>query len=360
MSAHTLPRITFCPPALERKDSHFDKVQFASRRQFPVESTYVGPNNGDNGTAWRSTGLGFDDYRRMGTEKKRAPASGRRLKTPDYILDEKRFRSVTIRFLEIRAGFPKRQHGTEVERMQKVSAALEKKVKALVVQLDEHAARYVASTDEAERKQLQRNIVEFDTMIRIFREPWCIPQMARVYYFEGLQSREVGERLGFKSAHVRQILYRLAQLDAQIQAGTDARWGDEAKRAAGLAEKEAKLAAEKAARKAAREKRRADKLAARAAATAATSFGRASQHRCHIRHHVNRGAVSPTCRFCAEKDAIGSPEAARNENHDAQPQPLAVLLEQQAERLRKREHKLEYMRNYMKDRRAAAWTVHGK
>jgi hypothetical protein len=345
---------------------HFDRAQFASRRNQPVESKYVGASNGTNG--WQSNGLSFGDYGSMNTQKRRAPGGGRRLKTPDYMLDEKRFRSVTIRFLEIRAGFPKRQHGTEVERMQKVSAALEQKVKALAVQLDEHAARYVASTDEAERRQLQRNIVEFDTMIRIYREPWSIPQMARIYYFEGLQSREVGERLGFKSAHVRQILYRLAQLDAQIQAG------DEAKRAAGLAEKQAKRvaaradkkakrASEVAARKAAREQRRAEKLAEKAERKAARA-ARGGNFGGHTHWHTNRGIVSPKCRFCAQKDAIGSPETARNENHDARPQPVVIhlqpisILQKQHRSAAAREKHLEQMRQFMRNKRAAAVTYH--
>jgi hypothetical protein len=358
MSAHTLPRITFCPPSPERPDSHFDRAQFGSRRfRDPVEVQYVGFHNAPDSGGFKSTnGLGFDDYSRMGQVQRRAPGTGRRLKTPDYMLDEKRFRSVVIRFLEIRAGLVKRQLGTEVERMQKVSVALEKKAKALAVQLDEHAARFVASTDEAARKQLQRNVVEFDTQIRIYRQPWCIPQMARVYYFEGLRSNEVGDRLGFKADHVRQILMRLSQCDAQIQAGTDARWGDEAARA----EKRAKLAAEKAERKAAREKRRAAKLGAKHVRKSTSHQAKST----HTRYHVNRGKVSLHCSFCAENSAPGS---RRNDDPapvDAQPQPVVVHLQpireiQKAERsAAAREKHLEQMRQFMRNRRAAAKTYH--
>jgi hypothetical protein len=298
MSAHTLPRITFLPPSPERPDMHFDRAQFASRRNQPVESKYVGAHNAPETNGWKSTnGLGFDDYRRMGTERRRVPGGGRRLKTPAYMQDARRFRSVVIRFLEIRAGLVRRQPGTEVERMQKVSVLLKQKAEVISRQIDASAARFVASTDEAERKMLQRNIIEWDTQIRIYRDPSMVPAAAKAYYGEGLRSNEVGERLGLKAPHVRQMLYRLTLLDAQIQAGTDER-----------------------------------------------KYGR---------------PVSPNCRIRAEKDAIGSPEAARNENHDARPQPVVIhlqpisALQKQQRSAAAREKHLEQMRQFMRNKRAA-------
>jgi hypothetical protein len=80
----------------------------------------------------------------MTTQRRKGNGSGgRRLNTPEYMLDEKRFRSVIIRFLEIRAGLLKRQLGTEVERMQRVSALLKHKAEASIVHLDRFCALYV-------------------------------------------------------------------------------------------------------------------------------------------------------------------------------------------------------------------------
>lgn len=355
MSTHAiLPRITFCPPSPERPDMHFDRAQFSVRSSMPVETKYCGPQRG-----WESThGISFDDYKRMGTVQRRRPGSGRRLVMPAYIQDARRFRSVIVRFLEIRVHLWRRQPGTEIERTQKVYALLKKKAAALEVTLTQQTAHFVVSTDEAERKKLQRNIIELDTQIRIYREPSIVPSMAKIYYCEGLRSNEVGERLGFKAPHVRQILYRLAKLDAEIQAGTDGRWYKDPESEAIAAEKAAKLAAEKAERKAARDARRAEKAAKLASKLQVTHSGHGFG--AHTRYHVNRSIVSPKCVFCAEKAAVGSSEAAGNEPAAARPQTLAVLLEQQAERLRRRERKLEYLRQYMANKREAARTLHGK
>jgi len=339
---HTLPKITFCPPSPERPDTHFDRFAFGNRQPFAVESTFVGVNNAPETNGWKSNGLSFSDFRTMSTSRnKRGVGNDRRLATPAYMLDEKRFRAVTIRFLEMRVGLYKKQAGTEIERMQKVSVLLKKKVEMFLRRLDEHCARFVASTDEAERKQLQRNIVEFDTQARIYREPWCIPQMAKAYYFERLKSVQVGERLGFKGPHVRQILLRLSKLDAQIQSGTDVRWQADPEKEAARAEKEAKLAAERQVKCAAN-----------------PNYGRAWRIGSHKRYHVNRGIVSPKCAFCTEKVPVGSSSSAGNEPADAQTQPLSVILEQQAERLRRRERKLEQMRLFMANRREVARTAH--
>ena len=213
--------VTYLPPSEPRPNLHFDKAQFGRRRQFPVEAHYVSMRNAPTTNGWRSTGISFADYGNMQTQTRKTVGAERRLNIPEYVLDEKRFRSVVVRFLEFKAGLQKRQLGTEAGRMQRVSARLKQKAEAAVVTLDKFCARYVAASDDAERKRFQRNIEEYDTTVRLCREPWAIPQMARAYYFERINSVEVGARLGFKSCHVRQILKRLSDLDAKMQAGTD-------------------------------------------------------------------------------------------------------------------------------------------
>jgi hypothetical protein len=246
-------QITYCPPSLERRPN--SQTQFI-RPRFPVEARYVGVQNAPDSNGWKSTGLSFSDYGNMQTQRRKGNGrGGRRLSTPEYMEDPKRFRSVIIRYLELRVCLNKKQLGTDAERMQQVSARLKQKAEAAIVHLDKFCALYVAATDDAERKHLQRRISEYDSAVRLYREPWCIPQMARTFYWEGLDSVAVGARVGFKSPHVRQILYRLSQLDAEMQAGTD--------------------------------------VPARRP--------RASHHASyyHRRRHVKLGIVSPKCAFCA-------------------------------------------------------------
>jgi hypothetical protein len=212
--------VTICPPAPARHDLHFDKTQFI-RPAFPVEATYVGANGGENG--WVSTGLSFDDYNSMRKETHRSDHCGntRKLAIPDFMLDAHRFRAVVIRFMEIRVQVKDllTQTGTEVERLQRLTPLLKYRAELAAQHLDRFCAMYVAATDDAERQRCQRRIEEFDTTIRICREPWVIPAMARAYHCEGLKSSAVGRRIGFKAPHVRQILHRLKLIDQEMQEG---------------------------------------------------------------------------------------------------------------------------------------------
>jgi hypothetical protein len=226
------PKLTICAPGPERPGLHFDRVQHAARRQHPVEAHYVGTNNGDNG--WSSTGLSFGDYNCMATGKN-TRSSGRcgemrSLPIPDFMLNEKRFRAVVVRFLEIRVGLTQ-QSGTVEERMERLTPVLRRKAEWASSQLDKWCAKYVkAIDDDAKRKYCQRHVEEYDTTVRVCRQPWVIPQMARIYYLEGLHSGAVGERVGFKATLVRQILHRLRALDAEMQAGIVRRGRGEWKR----------------------------------------------------------------------------------------------------------------------------------
>lgn len=190
----------------------------------PVEAHYVGSRNGVNG--WASTGLSFGDYQSMSCSRQKIRE--RRLETPAFMHDERRFRAVVIRYLENKAygagKHPARalRTGTEVERSLRLTVAMKKKAEHAETLLAMFATRYLAAADEAERKALQQRILEYDTAIRVYREPWVIPQICRAYYFERLESCVVADRFGFKAPWVRQTLRRLALLDAKMQDGTDA------------------------------------------------------------------------------------------------------------------------------------------
>jgi hypothetical protein len=93
-----------------------------------------------------------------------------------------------------------------------------------------------------------------------------IPAMCRAYYFEQLDSVGIAMRFGLRAPLMRQILCRLTQLDARIQAGTDTReWKYNASRGA---------------------------------------IGK------HNRWHAARGIVSPKCVYCAKQNPeVTSPGA---------------------------------------------------
>jgi hypothetical protein len=209
--------VTICPAVSDNPKLHFDKAQF-ERNQHPVEAHYIGLNNGENG--WATTGLSYGDYGNMTTQKR--GYTERRLETPPFMLDQARFTRVVIRFLEIRVQLSD-SSGTEAERVKRLEPRLKRRAEQAMAHLDRFCAMYVAATDETERKRCQRRIEEYDTTIRICREPWVIPAIARAYYFEGLRSTAVGQRVGFKAPHVRQLLYRLSRLDAEMQAGKSRR-----------------------------------------------------------------------------------------------------------------------------------------
>jgi hypothetical protein len=163
----TLPKITICPPSPERPHLHFDKRQFATGKQQPVEAHYVGPNNGDNG--WASTGLSYGDYGSMQTRQRKGTGVGRhrRLNIPAYMLDEVRRRRVLIRFLELRAGLVAEQPGTEQQRLQRVEVRLKQNIPHSIALMDECALDYVTNPDDDQRKRLQQRIEEYDTTIRV-------------------------------------------------------------------------------------------------------------------------------------------------------------------------------------------------
>jgi hypothetical protein len=212
-----MTQITICPPAAAR-GAVLDQVQFANRKAYPVEAHFVGYGNGRYG--WSSTGIDFDSYQRMSTHSKSVKKYGRRLDVPDYMQNEKRFRTIIIRYLEIRAGLIKRkEYQSETERTAAVFALLKVKAEKYERRVNEFCARYVAASTDAERAALQQPIAVFDSFIRMCREPSVIPSMCRSYYFEGLNSIEVGERVGFSGPCVRQILGRLRALDQKMYGG---------------------------------------------------------------------------------------------------------------------------------------------
>jgi len=212
-------QITKCEPAA-RPNLKFDSNQFSVRRQQPVEAHYARLPDGSMGFV--STGISFDDYSRCQTSRtNHGVGSERRLPVPDYALDDKKLRTVIVRFLEIRSGLHKKQPGTLEERLARVSARLKERTERQSSMVDRLCAAYVACTDLRQRRFMEINIRGLDTTIRIAREPWVIPQVVRMYYRERLNAKIISETLCLNHDWVRQLLYRLEILSRKIEEGTD-------------------------------------------------------------------------------------------------------------------------------------------
>src|ERR1700722_13319538 len=82
--------------------------QFADRKQFPVSAA-------PTADGWRSTGLDFADYGRMGTQQ-RKQSGERRLPTPAWAVNSPLLQQLLVSFMEERAGVRKKR-GTLAERL---------------------------------------------------------------------------------------------------------------------------------------------------------------------------------------------------------------------------------------------------
>lgn len=213
--------VTHCEPGPERINVHFD-VTSCIKKAFAVEAHYGRLPNGDLG--FISTGISYDDYRRMSNNKARGVGFERRLATPEWVQNEKLFREVLERFLIKRAmgGRSKPLTGTNAERMAEVFTRLKLKAEKDLIKMDEFCGEYMVTYDHARRKILMRLVEERDASIRLSREPWIIASCVRLYYFQRLNSTQIAEQFCLRSPHIRQILLRLNRLAEVIKAEKNA------------------------------------------------------------------------------------------------------------------------------------------
>lgn len=212
--------VTICPPSTSSRYTNrgLDPYQFADpiRLQRPVSVRYRG--NGE----WDATGLDFGAYNFMQTSK-RKQSGERRLATPEWAMNDSLLAAVVIRYLELRANLLRQQPGDLTERLTRVSERLKKQTERQLAVIDKLCSEYVACADPSRRNLLMTEIQNLDTTVRVDREPWVIPVIVKAYYRECCDSVGCGERVGFSSPHVRQILYRLGTVAKRMAAGTDAR-----------------------------------------------------------------------------------------------------------------------------------------
>jgi hypothetical protein len=209
------------------------------------------------GGEFTSTGIGYDDYVRMGTQEHKLNA-GRHGDTPAWAFSDTKLRDVLVRLMEARAyngrtGSKYPTHGTPAERLERAQKMLnDVRRPVLMATLGKLCAAYVAAKnarDTARVEALGRKIEEADTqLIMINDAAKTIAGVAYHYWRCGLSSVDTAHALHIKPPHVRRIVWQLNKAAGQLGYGpatkaTTHRPGTVAKR---LAEKRARTPVQRA------------------------------------------------------------------------------------------------------------------
>ncbi len=194
----------------------FDEYQWQDRKNYPVSAT----RNTDG--SFSTYGIDFADYSRCHTEVHKL-SPNRRLDAPEWAFNETARRELLLNFCERRVGINKPwQKPASVEelriRLEAAQRKMQEKEASLRATLQTICADYVAlkkkpllDPDERKRlRQLEIEIQSYDTQIIICtRVAEIVLGIVHYYYGCGCDSVETATRLGVRSPHVRQILWRL-------------------------------------------------------------------------------------------------------------------------------------------------------
>ena len=196
-------------------EAHFDESQFAGnyRKQYPVSAEVTADG-------WRSPGLDYSDYVRMGLTSHKSSGE-RRLPTPIWAVRNSLLQELILHFLESRAavGFwnAARLRGegiSFVERLDRAKSILNKQRAAQSQLLDALCKEFVETDDPERKRTLRREIESLDTLLVYTAKEAGASIIAAVvvlYYRVGIDSVGVGMELGLKPTHVRRILWNLHQ-----------------------------------------------------------------------------------------------------------------------------------------------------
>jgi hypothetical protein len=177
---------------------------------YPVSATFHGFTEG-----WTSTGLSYGDLDRMSLHKRKG-APARRFATPSWAVNDDELAELVTFFMESRAQLRSENPGTLAERLAGAEAVLLRERRPVIVEtLQNLCAEYVqlkkSGTDTKRVQGLEILIANRDTMVRMI-DGGCSRMLLGVvyhYYRRGLNGLQVGEEIGLRHDHVRQLLYRL-------------------------------------------------------------------------------------------------------------------------------------------------------
>lgn len=157
------------------------------------------------------TCLSFQDYESMHTHT-RKQAGERRLPTPEWALNDKLLRERLVAFMEARYQI-QQCTGTLAKRIKRCRAKALARRPALEATVNRLNRAYVAETDPARRRELEVEIENFDTTVRIMDKGLALVAAVVYFYYRCcLDSVAVAEETGIKPPHVRAMLYRLNHL----------------------------------------------------------------------------------------------------------------------------------------------------
>jgi hypothetical protein len=204
------PSITICPRAPQQV--FFDE-------HVGMKTHYAVAAHSTAGGNFASTGLSFDDYFRMGTEKHKL-FSGRRTTVPLWAVNDHDLQRVLVAYLEARAyggGHKFFRVGTLLERIARAEKRLIECAPRESRRIDDLCARYVEMQRNGgtprELATLQKAIKGLDTNLIINRSPARILAAIIYKYFrQGFKANQIGADLGLDAPCVRQILFRIQKV----------------------------------------------------------------------------------------------------------------------------------------------------
>jgi len=198
---------------------------------YPVSARYT-PDG------WESTGLSFGDYERCHVFQHKQHGE-RRLPTPRWAIDDGLLRELLVCFMEERAGI-RPEAGRVVlsklsleQRLASAQQVLQRQRQFKAATMAKLCKEYVAlkqSTlpDRKEMRKLEIQIENLDTCVRTMEKDGgtaVVAGIVKFYYSVGLDSPGVGQELGIKPTHARQVLWRLFKT-AAVLAATNPRFAE--------------------------------------------------------------------------------------------------------------------------------------
>jgi hypothetical protein len=194
------------------------EVQFADRRQYPVSVNVTADG-------WRSTGIDWADYSRMGTQQRRQSGE-RRLPTPEWALNPEQLRALIVRVMELRACIKYPQPGTDSERLVRAQELIDLGLPAKTATLNRMCQKFVALKKDptATRRQIEKlsQLIEgLDSEICTLQKPdrgaEILAGIVHHYYGACLDSVGVATELSIKPPAVRRILWSMHRVWVRMQ-----------------------------------------------------------------------------------------------------------------------------------------------
>jgi hypothetical protein len=206
---------------------HTEEIQFGERRKMPVSAEVTADG-------WKSTGLDWADFARMGTQLLKKPAAHRRMSVPRWATNDEMLRELLAAFFDERAiSGGGNSSVSRNKRLLKAAARpipdrlglahkiLEKRRITQSQQLDALCKEYVQSKDDERRKRvLEIEIAGLDTFLHYTSVAdsgvATIAAIVVLYYRLGMDSVGVAAELNLRPPHIRQVLLRLFQTAAKL------------------------------------------------------------------------------------------------------------------------------------------------